>query len=275
MRKTVLTIAALLLASVCALRAQVQDWITVPMDASRTGVSIPNADNIDKAIGSVARGVYTAPNGRQFRGSVAQVAKLMIDAQPDMAFVKEVICKSSAPMERRRPQSEISNLIVDRLMICAAEKTGKCVDVGITNFGGIRTDLPQGEIILDDVLSMLPFKNYVTYVEVPGKELRRLFEQMAARRPEVVGGVKLTFNKGRLEEAIVQGRPLEDGRYYGVATVDFLLDGGDSINLARNARSLIITDCLMRDALLPYLRELGREGRELSYHLDDRITVKE
>jgi 2',3'-cyclic-nucleotide 2'-phosphodiesterase (5'-nucleotidase family) len=36
---------------------------------------------------------------------------------------------------------------------------GKKVHVGVGNFGGIRIDMPKGDIILDDMLSMFPFKN--------------------------------------------------------------------------------------------------------------------
>ena len=273
MRKFLLTITLLLTGLYAG--AQELDWRMVPIDASRTGVRIPTADDIPEAIGTFKGNKYIAPNGRKFSGTVAQVARLMTDAQPSMAFVKEIVCQCAAPMASHRPQSELSNLIVDRLMIRAAEVTGKRIDVGITNFGGIRTDFPQGNIILDDVLSMLPFKNYITYICMPGSELRRVFEQMAAGTVQVVGGVELVMRNGRLVKALVQGKPLDDKALYGVASVDFLLDGGDGINLARGAKSVIISDCLMRDSLLPYLRELGQKGEMLSYHLDNRITIEQ
>lgn len=266
---------ALALLCLTATAQTLTDWRTVPIDAHRTGVCIPTADNVPTAIGKVSKGVYTAPDGLRFKGSTARVAELMIQAQPQMAVVKEVVCQCAAPMSAHRPQSELSNLIVDRLMVKAGELTGKRIDVGISNFGGIRADFSEGEIILDDVISMLPFKNFVTYVQLPGSELRRIFERMASLRPEVVGGVQLRFKDGRLTQALIQGKPLQDNALYGVASIDFLLDGGDGINLARNAKSVIVTECLMRDSLLPYLRELAARGEALSYHIDDRIIIED
>lgn len=62
------------------------------MDGHRTGVSIPAADNIAEALGVVSEGVYTAPNGRVFKGGCTpEVAALLIDVQPEMAALKEVV----------------------------------------------------------------------------------------------------------------------------------------------------------------------------------------
>ena len=88
-----------------------------------------------------------------------EVARLMIEAQPSMAPVKEIVGYSSHMMPRG--EDELPNMIVDRLMVTAQEKTGVKVDVGIINRGGIRYDMPEGKVIVDDIVSMLPFKNYI------------------------------------------------------------------------------------------------------------------
>ena len=61
-------------------------------------------------------------------------------------------------MEAYFPESALSNWFVDILMAKVEKLSGKKVDIGIANFGGIRVDMPQGDIILDDMLSMFPFK---------------------------------------------------------------------------------------------------------------------
>lgn len=262
----------------CTLGLQAQEyemkWDRAHMDGSRTGATTPNADNVRQALGEVRDGVYYAPNGKVFKkGSVVKAAELLIAAQPEMAFVKEYIGYSPREVDRSvRPQNELSNLIVDRIMAKTAEITGKKIDVGITNFGGIRVDLPQGDVILDDILSMLPFENYLSYVQLKGSDLRALYKQFAETRMQVVGGVELTIKDGRLVDVKVGGKPLDDDALYGLATIDFLLDGGDDVFCARNAQELIVTKTLVRDSLLPYLRELTAAGKPIEYHVDNRVV---
>ena len=274
MRKIICAVALLLTA--CGLNAQELDmkWDRTHMDGSRTGATAPNAEIVRQALGEVRDGVYYAPNGKVFKkGSIVKVAELLIDAQPEMAFVKEYIGYSPREVDRSvRPQNELSNLIVDRIMAKTAEITGKKIDVGITNFGGIRVDLPQGDVVLDDILSMLPFENYLCYVQLKGSDLRALYKQFAERRMQVVGGVELTVKDNHLVDVKVGGKPLDDNALYGLATIDFLLDGGDEVFCARNAKELIVTKTLVRDSLLPYLRELTAEGKPIEYHLDNRVV---
>ena len=268
--------AIVLLLFTCSLGAQNLNmkWNRVHMDGSRTGATAPNADNVQEALGVVKDGVYYAPNGKVFKeGSVVKAAELLIDAQPEMAFVKEYIGYSPREVSRsKRPQNELSNFIVDRMMIKTEELTGRKVDVGIANFGGIRVDLPQGDVLLDDILSMLPFENHLCYVQLRGADLRNLYKQFAETGMQVVGGVELTIKDHQLVDVKVGGELLDDDKLYGLATIDFLLDGGDDVHCARNAVELIETKTLLRDAVLPDMRELGAAGKPIEYHVDKRVV---
>lgn len=258
----------------CVGTAPTYSWQALDIDAHRTGVSAPLADNIPQALGCVDGKSYTAPNGRAFKeGSTPAVAELMIKAQPSMARLKEVIAYSDEEMTKYRPESELSNFAVDLLKVQTEKLTGRKVDVSILNFGGIRTNMPAGPVILDDIVSMFPFKNYVCYVSLPGAELRRIFEQMAATRVEAIGGARLVIKDGKLVSATVGGRPISDFGTYGLATIDFLIDGGDGLKLAKNCKELITTDVKLIDAVEPYIRELNAKGETLKAALDGRVTI--
>lgn len=262
--------AALLLSG-----CHMMEWRSVPIDGSRTGVTPSTAENVPEAMGSVMDGTYTAPNGKVFDcGSTPAMARVMLDVQPEMADLKQFVCKSARAMDSHFPESELSNFIVDRLMITAEEATGRKIDLGITNFGGIRVDIPEGDVVMDDIVSMLPFKNYITYVALSGEDVQYLFDFMARKRMQVIGGAKVVVNEGKVQSLEIGGEPIDPARTYGVATVDFLLDGGDSLYVARNAKELIITDVLARDAVLPYAQELGKRGEILEYHTDGRVVVE-
>ncbi len=281
MRKGLSIIAAIVLSASFALAQDAADtlvlhWKVERIDGHRTGVTAPSADNVKTAIGTVEKGVYTAPNGRRFKkGATPAVAQLMLDAQPAMASVKEVIGYSEKEMLRYRPQCELSNWFTDFLRHKTAELTERKVDVAIYNFGGIRTDMPQGPITVDDIMSMFPFRNTLCYVALKGADLRAIFEYLAQTQMQAVSGVQLVIRDQKLESVKVGGEPLDDKKTYGVATINFLLTGGDGLFIAKNALELIDSGVYVKDAIIPYIQRLTRESTAIEGKLDDRVVIVE
>lgn len=271
-------IAYVILSLLC-LSAAAQDysWRAVKMDGSRTGTASPSKDNVKESLGVYKAGRYTAPNGTVHgrRSATARTARIVLDAQPAMARVKDVIGYSPAVMEAYFPESALSNWFVDILMAKVEKLSGKKVDIGIANFGGIRVDMPQGDIILDDMLSMFPFKNQLVYVEHTGKEIRNILESMAAGRFQVLGGVRVVADGGKLVSAEIGGEPIDDDRIYGLATISFLLSGGDGLTLEQNARSVTVyKDVDVIDAILEHVYAETAAGRPIEYKADGRVVVK-
>ena len=265
----------LLIAAACNTAPKSYYWERFDMDGHRTGVTVPAADNVPEALGTLYGKAYKAPNGRTFRGgSTPEVASLLIGVQPEMAYLKEAIAFAPEGLARYAPESPLSNFIVDHLKAATERITGKHVDVAITNFGGIRCDLPKGNVLLDDVVSMLPFSNYATWLLIPGSELRKVFEQMAETRPQCVSGAELVIENGRLVSAKIGGKPIDDRKYYSLATIDFMMDGGDGYKLARGARDFIITDKRIGDIILEDIRAITAAGEQLTYATDGRVRVQ-
>ena len=284
MRKTALCFCVSLLSAVVAAAAApaasdstaAPKWKHEKIDGHRTGVTAPSQDNVKTALGVVEKGIYTAPNGRTFKkGATPAVARILIDAQPAMASVKEVLGYSEKEMKRYPPQCELSNWFTDFLRVKTAELTDRKVDVAIYNFGGIRTDMPQGNITVDDIMSMFPFRNTLCYVALKGSDLRAIFNFLAETRMQAVSGVQLVVRDHKLESVKVGGEPLDDKKTYGVATINFLLTGGDGLFIAKNAQELIDSGIYVKDALIPYIQRLTRESTAIEGKLDDRVVIYE
>ena len=237
----------------------------------------PSKDNVPEALGTFKGNKYIAPDGTVYKKNtaVAKTAKVVIDAQPKMARVKDVIGYSTDYMTSYYPESPLSNWFVDLLMVKTEQLAGKKVDLGIVNFGGIRIDMPKGDIILDDMLSMFPFKNQLVYVEQKGSQIRKILEGMAARRFQVLGGVRVVAEDGKLVSAEIGGEPLDDDRTYGMATISFLMTGGDGLTLADKALSVtVFEDVDIIDAVLEYVYAETAAGRDIGYKTDGRVVVK-
>ena len=248
-------------------------WKRTTLDASRTGVS-PVIDDVDAALGVIKDSSYIAPNGAIYYGRTKDVASLLISYQDKMDRVKEVIAHSSEYYSTHYPESELSNLLVDQLMLSVAKSSGKKIDVGLANFGGIRADLPKGDIILDDMLSMFPFKNKTVYLEIKGSDLKVMLENFAKSRFEVLGGMKILARGGKLISCEIGGQPLDENKTYSMATIDFLYKGGDGIKLKDVAMNVEGYEVNIIDFMLEYILAQTEAGNEISYKKDGRVVIE-
>lgn len=275
--KRIALFASLILIGFTAM-GQDYEWEAARMDGSRTGTISPSKDNVTEALGEFKGGKYVAPNGKTYgkRSIVGKTASIVIAAQPEMARVKDVIGYSPRSMTVTYPECALSDWFVDILMARTEKLSGKKVDIGVANFGGIRIDMPEGDIILDDMLSMFPFKNQLVYVEHTGKQVRSILEEMAAGRFQVLGGVRVVAEDGKLVEALIGGEPIDDAKVYGMATISFLLYGGDGLSLGNDALSVTVFENEdIIDAVLEYVHGETAAGRPIEYEADGRVVVKD
>lgn len=258
--------------------AQSYEWSCAEIDGSMTGCAAPDHENLPATLGLfLDNGDFRAPNGKVFKAgtSTADVAAVVAAAQPKMQKVKTVIAYSEDEMVASKShETALSNWFVQIVTDKVAELSGKKIDVGICNHGGIRTDMPKGNVILDDILSMFPFKNNVVYLEHKGSELRKIFEAMAATYFQAIGGVEIVAEGGKLKKVLIGGEPLDDDRTYTVATISFLLYGGDSLTLAKNAENLKVYDVQIVEAVLEYIDALKAKGENIVAPKVTHVIVK-
>ena len=257
-------------------KVEVVSWTLTPMDGSRVGAKSPSTDNAKECLGEIRHGKYYAPNGRVYgrRTATYRAAKKLLAVQPTMVPVKVVVGHSTREMAVEEPESELSDWFIDNIMEAVSKESGKKVDFGVGNFGGIRCSMPQGDIILDDLMSMFPFKNQIVYLELPGSEIRSILDSMAAGRFQVLGGCRVVAENGKIVSAEIGGEPLDDSRWYGVATISFLLEGGDGLYLARNSRNLKVYDIDIIDIILKKVKSLTEAGKPIEYQKDGRVVIR-
>ena len=279
MVKTKLASLFLLLAAVSCTQGPRMEWKRVAMDGHRSGVVAVNAENADTALGSFDDEAYTAPSGARFLdGSTPEVAMLLMEAQPRMARLKQVVGHSARVMPnlRNEPDLPLGNLVADALRQKGSEYFNVPMDFAIINYGGIRIPMPEGAITLDDMESMFPFKNYMCYAKVRGKELQRLLEQLSKTAAfQAVSGCRVKVKAHELAEAEIGGKPIDPKRLYNVTTIDFLLSGGDQIAIGALAEDVILTPVLIRDVVLDYVKAKEAAGEVIDAQKDGRVVMED
>ena len=270
--------ALCLLAAVSCSQGPRVEWKRVPMDGSRTGVVPVTAENVDTALGTFEDD-YIAPNGRHFtEGATPEVAALLMDVQPKMAHLKEVVGHSARLLVniRTEPDLPLGNIVADALREKGSSYFKVPMDFAISNYGGIRNPLPEGAILMDDVEAMFPFKNYMCYAKVRGNNLQRLLEQLAKTQAfQAVSGCEVKVKAHELVKAEVGGEPIDPNRLYNVTTIDFLLSGGDGIAIGALAEDVVLTDVLVKDVMLEYFQKMEAEGKVVDGQKDGRVIMED
>lgn len=171
----------------------------------------------------------------------------------------------------RTQETNLGDLAADAILAAAPG-----ADFALTNGGGIRADIPEGDITRYDLFTVFPFGNMVATVELTGEEIVYILEAATHACPEADGAFPqvsgITFeihtyidyegeyanptNPGsRIQNVCINGEPIDLEATYVMATNDFLAVGGDTYaTLADNyLESGILIGVNLEDALIDYI----------------------
>ena len=193
---------------------------------------------------------------------------------PLLSSLYEVVAVSGEEYTKHRPESALSNFVVDAIHEQAEILSGEKIDLALTNFGGIRTSLPKGEVTLYDIYAIFPFNNYIVVFDIKGSDLIALVRDHA-RRPEAMSfNTRLVCDRGVVKKFEISGVPVQPDSIYRMASINFLMSGGDDYCLNRyatNAREF--PDVIIRDAVVAKLRKMSEGGKPIYLAPDSRAKV--
>ncbi|MFL6245009.1 MAG: bifunctional metallophosphatase/5'-nucleotidase [Thermoanaerobaculia bacterium] len=173
-------------------------------------------------------------------------------------------------------ESPLGNLLADALRRSAG------ADVGLMNSGGIRNDLPAGDLTYGDIFAVSPFDNYPTLVILTGAQLVDLLRATSTGQRGImqVSGIRYTYDaskKGleRFQSAVLEnGQPIDPEKLYTVIMPDFIAAGGDgAADVMKGVpadRVQISYAAPIRDVLI---QQLTGQRQPLEPKVEGRITV--
>lgn len=200
--------------------------------------------------------------------------------------LNQVVAHSDVSLTTVDPTSGeriIRNLETNLGDLCAdAYRTVLEADVGLVNGGGIRADIPAGDVTYGQIINVHPYSNQATSVRATGQQLLDALEMGARNNPGENGGFLqvsgmtytidttipsgvVTDDKGnfvrvdgeyRVKNVTVNGEPLDVNKTYVVASHDYmLLDGGDGMVMFQGDE--VVKDRVMPDnqVLIQYIRD--------------------
>ncbi|MGI9283175.1 MAG: bifunctional UDP-sugar hydrolase/5'-nucleotidase UshA [Endozoicomonas sp.] len=154
--------------------------------------------------------------------------------------------------EVRFEPTNLGTLLTEAFMA----KTG--ADFAVMNGGGIRSSIDEGEITYKDVLTVLPFGNSLTTVEMTGQEVLEYLAVVAAK-PTNSGafahfsGLEMMINEGKVNNVKVAGDAIDTAKTYKMAILSFSAGGGDKYPKLTDKPGFVDTGFLDADVLKEYV----------------------
>ena len=178
----------------------------------------------------------------------------------------DLTIKDPATGERavRTAETNLGDLCADAYRIVLG------ADVAIVNGGGVRADIPAGDITYGQILSVHPFGNMACLIEVTGQQILDALEMASRDVPNECGGflqvsgLSYEINVGvaptvvlddegsfvevagerRVQNVLVDGEPIDPEATYTLASHNYMLkSGGDGLNMFQG-------DTLLQDEVL-------------------------
>jgi len=173
---------------------------------------------------------------------------------------------SYAPIDMHKNDGElettIGNLMADLVKSQSdpvyKKRTDKSIDICLLNHGGIRAPIPKGPIKTRTAFNVMPFENSIVVAELTAKNVHNMVAYLAAaKRAHPIAGLTIKLDKDfNVTEALVNGKPIEDGKTYTVVTSDYLQNGGDRMNFLKNPETLEVLDYKIRNAMIDYFKSV-------------------
>ncbi|MCP3098690.1 5'-nucleotidase C-terminal domain-containing protein [Myxococcus sp. K15C18031901] len=245
-------------------------------EQTRLQGSIPVCAKVDATLGTCderalkgARQLSLVP--ATFRGQTV-VTDAALEAQLTEAFAR-------VEQEQRRSlgvqvpatltrdydaESPLGNVLADALREVSR------TDIALLNSGGLRAELPAGELTYGAIYEVLPFDNTLAVLTVSATELKRLLEVAYARKGTFqVSGLKVKVETCNGVSKLVSvtlpnGKALPANKRFRVSMPDFLARGGGGLEdglKALPAGSIDLGEkqaLTLRDALVEHWKTRGK-----------------
>lgn len=188
----------------------------------------------------------------------------------------QVIGYAVDSMKVFRPQSPLSNFLADILFnygdSISHELLGHNIDFSILNFGGIRTNIQQGNVTVGNIFSVLPFDNRVVIASISGRDLKKVLGKFdPTAKCQAYSNMQVIYQNGKMPfKYLVNGKPIEDEKVYFFATLDFIIYSlGDGIFEGVKILNTKDTNELFRNVVIRHVKTV----HNLSAKCDNRVVI--
>lgn len=249
------------------------------------GAEVPAGSAIHESIRTALAASGSAkiyPDNPEFR------KRLDVYSRPIQEMMGTVIARAGE--ELRRVNNAGPGPIIADAMLWKTRSTGAVI--AIQNTGGVRKDVPAGDITIGGVYELLPFGNTLVLLDLTGLELKNALEE--AVNYQIISGSKepYLYVSGvmfRIDAKAGYGQRIRDlkvvdaagtevdiraEKNYRIVTNNYLADGGDGMQIFKSAGGYR-SDTGFSDAeiFMEYMKSRGTISNPTEKRISLRLRV--
>ncbi|RWX56034.1 bifunctional UDP-sugar hydrolase/5'-nucleotidase UshA [Photobacterium chitinilyticum] len=161
--------------------------------------------------------------------------------------------------ERKIVRNNQTNL--GRLIATAHMERAKA-DFGVMNSGGVRASIAGGDITYKDVLTVQPFGNIVTYVDMTGTEIQDYLDVVGTKTKDSgayaqFAGLTMTVNGDTVSDVKISGKALNEKETYRFTIPSFNAAGGDGYPNITQHPAFVNTGYVDAEVLKDFIESKG------------------
>lgn len=149
-------------------------------------------------------------------------------------------------------------------------------DFAVMNVGGIRHNMPAGDVTEGQMLATFPFANRIVLQRVKGDDFIEAMKMAVSKGGEGISDELrvLTDEDGTLWKVLLNGRPIDPEEEYVMATLDYVADGNDDFVTFAGGERLWSDSEMMVDALLEYIALNTARGLQIAPDITPRFQQR-
>lgn len=161
--------------------------------------------------------------------------------------------------ERKIVRNNQTNL--GRLIATAHMERAKA-DFAVMNSGGVRASIAGGDITYKDVLTVQPFGNIVTYVDMTGTEIQDYLNVVGTKTKDSgayaqFAGITMTVNGSTVSDVKIGGNTLNEKETYRFTIPSFNAAGGDGYPNITQYPTFVNTGYVDAEVLKDFIESKG------------------
>ena len=185
----------------------------------------------------------------------------------------KTIAFSTDALLKDKEESTLGNFVCDALNFSAKQEfKNSNIDIVIMNRGGLRVNLPKGEIKVLNIFELMPFENELILVTISGEKLLEGLQTIVDKRHSFLG-LQLKVENSKLLEATINKASIDKTKTYNIITSDYLASGGDNFNFFKDPTSTQKSNLKIRDAIINYCTYLTENKKQIIPYTDGRFQL--
>lgn len=192
------------------------------------------------------------------------------------AEMNRVIGHSEVRLTKPGTQAEtlLGNFFTDALLH-EGRKLDPEIDFAFGTKGGLRIELPKGDITVGHIFELMPFENQLVILELTAEKVEQVAQFIAESNGQPLGGMRMQIRNGKAVNITIGGRAIQKNKTYKLLTYDYLANGGDNSKGLDQPVSRTDVPQKVRETLIDYITGLTEAGQSINVQLDGRVSISQ